>query len=314
MIFNSQVIRPEDVLRGSGMLEIALYGSDDWYNVGAISDLSISENFDLYTSEDDDIYESDILTGQNFKLSFVQNEVLNSDLYSVLRGCDTITEYLSGTDEYVKIESGDTGTINEIKARITTKHNGLNFYVYLHRGNIVSGKSFKYKSDIEDDNRVKQPIEIIFRPDSANSDQIYYTLQPAVYNEKFHKCQGDILTGVTLFVGPSGNMPLDSWTLYDSETYDDSTYSPTAYYQSRLHYNINGFSTLTWTATGDANDIRLSYRVGNDIDTMSDWTTPSNAIGASQTQSIGYRYFQYRFIFYSTAWSDTDSVVVSSLV
>ena len=107
-------------------------------------------------------------------------------------------------------------------------------------------------------------------------------------------------------------MPLSSWTLYDSETYDDSTYAPTGYYESRLMFNYSGFSSITWTGVGDANDIKFSYRSGNSIDNLSGWSAETNAIG-SGSQSLGDRYFQYRFIFYSTSWSDSDSMTVNTI-
>lgn len=313
MIYNSGLIRPQDVLRGSGMLEIALYGSDDWYNVGAVSEINVEETIEKYEAEDDTVYESHYSTAQNIKISFNQHEVLNSDIYSILRGIDTITEELDGTTEQIKIVSGNLTDLNEIKCRITSKLGNDLFYFIFHRGYVNNGKGFSYKSDVsEDDNRIKQKVEIVFLPDSSNSDEIYYTLQPAYYNEKLFHCQGDILTGITLDIDATNNMPISDWTRYDVETYDDSFYTPTAYYQSRMMYNSNGFTSMTYTGTGDANDVRISYRVGNSNDSLSDWTTPSNAIGAG-TLNIGYKYFRYRFIFYSPLWSDTDSVLVNSI-
>jgi len=313
MRFNSSVISPNDILRGSGMLEIALYGSDDWFNVGAISDMSFNEDFDTYMAEDDTIYEKNYVVNQNVSFGFTQHEALNSDVYAVLRGVDTITEQLSGTDEEIKITSGDLTDLNEIKARITTKLGDNTFYVYFHRGFVTNGKGFRYQGDGSEDSRVNQEWEIIFLPDSTNSDQIYYTVQPAIFNEKFHKCQGDIRTGVTLYIGPSGNMPLSTWTLYDSETYDDSTYAPTAFYESRLMYKAGDFSSINWTATGGANDIKFSYRYGDTIDSLSAWTSGVDAIGVGETQSLNTKYFQYRFIFYSSTWNDSDGVVVNSI-
>ena len=312
-VFNSQVMRPQDILRGSGMLEVAKYGESDWFNIGAISNIIVDENFNVYTAEDDTVYEKDYVTNQNIKLSFVQHEALNTDVYNVIRGVDTITEVLDGTNEQIKIESGNLTDLNEIKARITTKIGGSLFYFIFYRGFTVKGKGFNYKQDAgTDDTRIKQNVEIMFMPDSANSDNIYYTLQPAVYNEKLHKVQGDPFNGITLFVGPSGNMPFDTWTLYDSETYDDSTYAPTGYYESRLMFQESSFSSITWTATGDANDIKFSYRHGNDPDNLTSWSAETNAIG-SVSQSLTGKYLQYRFIFYSSYWDDSDSVTVNTI-
>ena len=312
MKFNSNVIRPQDILRGSGMIEVASYGSSDWYNIGAVSGLSVSENFETYMAEGDTVYESNYVTNQNMILKFVQHEVLNSDIYEILRGVDTISEQITDETQQVKITSGDLTDLNEIKARITTKIDNDNFYFYFHRGYVRKGKAFDYKKDnSEDDNRIKQEWEIIFLPDSANSDQIYYTLQPSYYSEIFYHCQGGIFTGVTLDVDGTGTLPIDDWTWYDEETYDDSTYSPAAYYESRMRHNETGH-TITWTATGDAGDVKFSYRVGNDKDSLSAWSSPVDAVG-SGSETYGYEYFQYRFIFYSDAWSDTDSVVVNSI-
>lgn len=91
-----------------------------------------------------------------------------------------------------------------------------------------------------------------------------------------------------------------------------SRFGFSAYYKSGTLNFPSGSCTLTWVATGDARDIIFMYRKLIDV-MWSPWGDFTNAIGTHTKILVGEN-IQIVFMFNSTYWSDTDSVVITSIV
>jgi hypothetical protein len=133
--------------------------------------------------------------------------------------------------------------------------------------------------------------------------------------EEKHFVQGDIYDGgITLDINnTAGGAALPGTILYDEAFYDEEFYTYTAHYESAVLFEENGFTSISWSATGDADDIRYQYRESNNSDDLGDWSDEEDAIG-SKTLSLTKKYLQIRFIFYSESWNDTDSVEITEVV
>ena len=84
-----------------------------------------------------------------------------------------------------------------------------------------------------------------------------------------------------------------------------------AYYKSSTLSFPSGSCTITWVGTGDMDDIVFTYRrLIND--TWSNWEAFSDAIG-TQTRTLSGESIQLVFMFNSTFWSDTDSILITSI-
>ena len=134
--------------------------------------------------------------------------------------------------------------------------------------------------------------------------------------ESFYMMQGDpYQAGLTLDVTNTlGGLPISGTLTYDDGTYDDSVYTYCANYDSIRHYNPDGWSTLSWKANGDTNDIRYQVRYSSDGSTWESWSSVTDAIGNKEiVLDSDYTFFQYRFIFYSDLWGDSDKVWVKEI-
>lgn len=131
--------------------------------------------------------------------------------------------------------------------------------------------------------------------------------------------QGDIyLSKITLDQANQamGGIP-GAWTKYDDSHYDDVNDELGGMYQSEILYNENGWTSLSWTSAGDSNDIRLQYRTGNTLAAINaaSWSGESNAITNTSLSISGLpKYIQYRFLFYSATWWDSDFVYIKGVV
>jgi len=135
-------------------------------------------------------------------------------------------------------------------------------------------------------------------------------------DENKYKIQGDpYIDGLTLDVlnGEGGVAPVSGFTFYGGAKYGEVYYEATAIYESSQLYRPNGFGTIEWRAIGDSEDIMFQYRTSDDGTTWSSWSTAVDAIGIKSQNLGSVKYFQYRFIFRSTYWADSDSVRVTNI-
>ena len=133
-------------------------------------------------------------------------------------------------------------------------------------------------------------------------------------NNKYH-CEGSITSGLTLSIdnGDGGTVPSDmSLLTYNDETYNDSTYEITAIYEGTFESSFS-VNDLKWTSVGDSNDIKYQVATSDDGVTYSEYSTLADAIGTTQI-AVSAAYFKFRLIWYSSAWTDSDSFVMDSIV
>lgn len=161
-----------NVVRGSGKVEVAPYtaGNPSWVNVGAIKSLSVEENVTVSKEENDNADSTDRINKQEVSIKFTQLELLNLDVWEILRGTlDTIQQ----GSETTKILSGDKTEIPVFMVRITTKNNGVPFYFMAYRCQMQKGFAFSFQKDDADDTRIQNPVEIVGKTDSNRNGYVW---------------------------------------------------------------------------------------------------------------------------------------------
>lgn len=161
-----------NVIRGSGLVEVATYidGVPTWYDVGAVKDLSVEEEVAVGREENDNADSTDRINKQELKIGFTQLEILNLDVWEIIRGSlDTIE---MGSDT-TKIFSGNKTEIPFFMLRITTKNSDSPFYFTAYKCNIGKGFSFQYQKDDGEDTRIQNPIELVAKQDPYRNDYVW---------------------------------------------------------------------------------------------------------------------------------------------
>lgn len=166
------VVNNLDVIRGNGLVEVAAYtsGTPSWKNVGAITGLAIEEALTISKEENDNADSTDRASKQEVKIKFTQLEIMNLDVWQILRGSlDTVVTDSNET----KIFSGDKSVIPEFMVRVTTKNDGRAFYLTAYRCTLAKGFTFEYQKDDADDRRLKNPVEITGKTDANRSGYVW---------------------------------------------------------------------------------------------------------------------------------------------
>ena len=161
-----------NVIRGNALLEVAPYTSGDpsWISVGAITDLSISEEIQVASEENDNADSTDRVNKQEVMISFTQIEILKTDVWEALRGeLDTITQESQTT----KIQSGNKSEIPYCMIRTTTLNGSEPFYFIAYKCNIRKGFEFAFQPDNAEDTRIKNSVELIGKTDSNRGGLVY---------------------------------------------------------------------------------------------------------------------------------------------
>ena len=163
-----------NLVRGSGKVEVAPYttGDPSWIDVGGITGLSVIENMTIATEEYDNAVFSKTVSKQEVTIAFTQLEILNLDVWEVVRGInlDTITM----ESQTVKIQSGNKSTLPNFMVRVTTKNddNGPIYFIAYYC-QINKGIEFAYQKDDGEDRRLQNPVELIARADPGRGDLVY---------------------------------------------------------------------------------------------------------------------------------------------
>jgi hypothetical protein len=126
---------------------------------------------------------------------------------------------------------------------------------------------------------------------------------------------GDIGNGIELDYQnlKFGEFP-DEFVSYDEINYDAGTYGVTAIFESGIFDLSYGFDSISVRGFGEVDDIQFSYRTSDDGSIFSAWSTPVDICSGKIIQSLsGKRCFQYRFIFYSSSWWDSDLAYVDNI-
>jgi hypothetical protein len=161
-----------NVVRGNGLVEVANFidGNPTWFNVGAVTELSVEEDAPIAREENDNADSTDRINKQEVKIAFTQLELLNLDVWEIMRSTlDTIQQGSTTT----KIFSGNQTEIPFFMLRITTANGGEPFYFTAYRCNLVKGFTFQYQKDDGEDTRIKNPIEIIGKSDSTRNGFVW---------------------------------------------------------------------------------------------------------------------------------------------
>jgi len=149
--------------------------------------------------------------------------------------------------------------------------------------------------------------------ESEDSNILSATPFAATGFENVYMLQGDpYIDGLTLDItnAEGGTVP-EEFTTYEDFDIPEFSDVIAAIYESDRHHKTGGFTSIEWKAAGDPEDVKFQYRTYDGSD-WSDWSAAIDAVGV-KSQSISEEYFQYRFIFYSTFWSDSDSVIVRDI-
>ncbi|UCF13192.1 MAG: hypothetical protein JSW06_02765 [Thermoplasmatales archaeon] len=160
------------VVRGSGKLEVAPYtsGTPAWVNVGAIKSLVTNEELTVSEEENDNADSTSRVSKQEVTISFIQLELLNLDVWEIMRGSiDTIIQDSNET----KILSGNKSDVPKFMVRITTKNDSKTLYFMAYNCTIKSGFTFEYQADEAEDARIQNPLEILCKTDSNRNGLVF---------------------------------------------------------------------------------------------------------------------------------------------
>lgn len=166
------VVNNLNVIRGNGLLEVANYTSSDptWFSVGAIQGLSVEEQLTIAKEENDNADSTDRAAKQEVVISFTQLELLNLDVWEIIRGnLDTIVVDSNET----KIFSGNKTDLPEFMVRVTTSNSDTPFYLTAYRCTLQKGFTFEYQKDDAEDPRIKNPMEILGKTDSTRNGYVW---------------------------------------------------------------------------------------------------------------------------------------------
>ena len=192
----------------------------------------------------------------------------------------------------------------------TTTYQGDDFHVFSAKASLFGSSYFTLTITIYNSYGMLKSIQKAIGNTVAAG--INYNLKFVVVRNAFH-CTGDMFVGVTLSSSnvESGTIPA-GWYAYNSFLYNAQLYQPTAAYETDTYENLDGFTSILWTGTGDANDIRFQYR-SFFAGVWGEWTTAIDAIGV-KTVSLSGTKLQFRWIFYSPRWTDTDNFIVTEII
>lgn len=125
---------------------------------------------------------------------------------------------------------------------------------------------------------------------------------------------GSITSGLTLSKNnaDAGTVPTDmSISTYSDYNYSASNYEITAIFEGTFESSFTS-NDISWTSVGDSNDIKYQLNESSDGISFDGWSGESNAIGITAI-SANKQYFKLRLIFYSSYWTDSDSMQIDSI-
>jgi len=121
---------------------------------------------------------------------------------------------------------------------------------------------------------------------------------------------GNPYQGFTLDISnPAAGEGLAEWAEYDTAEFDTDVFAPTAVYESAVLRKVSGFNLLVFRSVGDIGDVVVQSRVYNN-EVFSPWSDIVDCYGLSNISLQGKEYIQYRVIFNSPHWTDTDKFII----
>jgi hypothetical protein len=130
-----------------------------------------------------------------------------------------------------------------------------------------------------------------------------------VYENRFNLA-GNPYQGFTLDISnPAAGTGLEEWAEFDDAEFDTAVFAPTAVYESAVLRKVPGFNLLVFRSVGDIGDVVVQSRVYND-EVFSPWSDVVDCYGLSNISLQGNEYIQYRVIFNSPNWTDSDKFII----
>jgi len=133
---------------------------------------------------------------------------------------------------------------------------------------------------------------------------IFEALQILSVYENQYYLQGDVWTGLSLGItNPEGGTPPDTEVLYGDAVYGIDHYGLTAYYLSPI-YRLKDYTLFSYTGQGT---VIMQYRTSSNNVTWGPWSADIPVDGDAALDITSAIYFQFRVIFASVTWSDSDT-------
>jgi len=131
--------------------------------------------------------------------------------------------------------------------------------------------------------------------------------------ENRYNLAGNPYQGFTLdMANPGAGTGLSEWAEYDTAEFDTDVFAPTAVYESAVIRKSTLFSLLVFRSVGDPGDVMLQYRSYSG-GVFGAWSTLFDAYAGSSLDLQGNEYVQYRVIFKSPSWTDTDKFIIKEV-
>lgn len=149
--------------------------------------------------------------------------------------------------------------------------------------------------------------------ESDDSNIITCIPRSSIYENKY-ACQGDIYFGITLDINNSqGGILPSEFSRYDGLNYDAGTYGPSAVYESFLFQSETGYNFFRFVGSADNSwDLQLYYReyVNSSFGL---WVLYGSAVGNNIVNLNGMKAVQFRVVFNSSYWGDTDKIYIDMI-
>lgn len=191
---------------------------------------------------------------------------------------------------------------------------GQSYLEVLNPSSTPDGLVFRTLQPLENLHRYYFKIESTDTSYNRSDESNIGTMFAVSSSPNLYRLTGNIIGGLTLDItnAESGTVPADFTTYADLD--DPGPYDAiTAVYVSPILDSDRGFTYLQYVGIGDAGDIKIQYRTGADGTTWTAWSEKQDAVGLGSIDAAGSKYLQYRAVFYSPSYSDTDKFYVKSL-
>jgi hypothetical protein len=172
--YQTSVQEPLSLIYGNAILEVQPRGaSEAWINLGAIRDLSVTENITPTQLAGDNADIVKYVSAHTLTISFTQLEIIRDEVREVLRGA--FDERVDGATDYT-IYTGGRSTLPEFEARLTNvNEDGAVVELTAYRCSVDQGYNFAYQSDMAEDPIVTNELAMtaIIDQDRPAGRQLY---------------------------------------------------------------------------------------------------------------------------------------------
>ncbi|PKL17867.1 MAG: hypothetical protein CVV49_08805 [Spirochaetae bacterium HGW-Spirochaetae-5] len=128
------------------------------------------------------------------------------------------------------------------------------------------------------------------------------------YNLAGNPYQGFILDMTNPGAG-SGNT---EWAEYDIAEFDTAEFTPTAVYQSAVLRKIGGYNRIIYRTIGGPGDVMIQYRTYSS-GIFGAWSDLQDCYNTTTLDLQGNEFIQYRVVFNSPNWTDSDKFMIKEV-